>query len=308
MNLANTNIIAKVCLMILVISFINKSNIEAQFVDNSRILNVVISNEIILNLKGADAQAAMEFTMKNVLSDEYEDIDKIKPEIVNSFDEITDRIEEKKADIIGISSFDFFEYKNELTVTPIFFVQRGKEPGTKYVIVTNNNSNINSLSDLKSKKILTFADNERRLVNYWLFVEMKKAKINMPDEIVDLFVPILKPTKRVFSVFFDKADGCILTKEQFEIMCEINPQLKKKLKILYESPLYLTNIFCSNNNSTKAGIQLANKFINEMNQAQSGAELLKLFKAFKFKNFEDNHLLTIEKLFEEYSSYQIPNK
>jgi ABC-type phosphate/phosphonate transport system substrate-binding protein len=303
MKINKKYLIEKIASTIILVLLFNNLNAQEKFDEDMGILNVAISDYIILDMQDKDATAAIDFALNSVLGTDDEVVQKIRPEIVNSIDEIIKRVNENKADIIGIASYDYIEYDAELDVTPLFVVQRGPTQGTKYVIVTNSNSNINSLADLKSKKILTYADNELDLVNNWLFVEMKKENINNPLEIIDSFVEIPKPTKRVFSVFFGKADGCLLSKAQYDSMCELNTQIKNKLKILYESPNYLTNLFCSNNNSNKKGIALTKKFIEHMNNVETGNEILKLFKAVKYKIFEDDYLITIKQLYDEYNYY-----
>jgi ABC-type phosphate/phosphonate transport system substrate-binding protein len=303
MIINKNNFIVRFSYFLLTLLIINQLHAQEKFDDNFEIINVVISSDIIVDINGTYAQAAIDFAMNNIISTGYENVQQIKPEIVNSFEEIQDRIKENKADIIGISIFDYVKYYDELNITPIFIVQLGPNPGTEYIVLINSDRKIKSLSDLSSKNILTYLNKEGELASYWLFNEMKKENINDPYAIINTFTKIEQSRKRVFSVFFGKADGCIISKEQFDSLSELNPQLKKKLKVLYESPSFVTNVYCSNDNSAKEGVGIANDFVKNINKTNSGSEMIKLFKSIKFVSFEEDFIETTQKLYDEYKSY-----
>lgn len=297
------SLILRFSYFLMVMLIINQLHAQEKFDENYEIINVVISSDIIVDINGTYATAAIDFAMNNIIGTGYNNVSKINPEIVNSFEEIKKRIKENKADIIGISIFDYIKYNDELKITPLFIIQLGPNPGTEYIVLVNIDRDINSLLDLNSKKILTYVNKEGELASHWLFNEMKKENISDPYAIINTFTKIEKSSKRVFSVFFGKADGCIISKEQFESLGELNPQLTRKLKILNKSPSFVTNVYCSNNNSTKKGIVFAKDFVENINKTESGTEMIKLFKSIKFVSFEEGFLETTQKLYNEYKSY-----
>lgn len=303
------NIMKNVLSVILILLFIYSDIIPQNKFENKRdTIYVVISDDLVGYVERTDVLAAMELWVEEMIHEISENRPKISPMILNSTDEIKERILQNEADIIGLSALDYIKYYTKLPIEPAIVVQNSQYTGVKYILITKNDSQINSLSDLRSKKILSLADSEEEIVEKWLFVEMKKEEINNPLEIINNFIKIPKPNKRVFSVFFDNADGCVVTKSQYESMCEFNPQLSKQMRILHESPPFLTQIYCINKNSIKKEIQNSKNYVKDINRTENGSQVLQLLKIFKVVGFERNDIETIEKLFDEYNYYNGTNK
>ncbi len=104
-------------------------------------------------------------------------------------------------------------------------------------------------------------------------------------------------------MFFGKADACIVNKSQFESMCELNPQLKKELNILLESPYLLVHVFSRNTNSQKHDMQNSDQYAISSTQTKQGKQMLKLFKASKVTKYEAKFLEPLEALIKEYNYY-----
>lgn len=308
MNIRKKHLKAIIYFILLIV--VVSGNIIAQ--DNQIKINLVISNDIIGDVNKADAKSAMEFWFSGMMNEvskkgETSQNVTISPNIVASLDEIKERINNKSADIIGLFTIDYIKFISELPITPIFIIQKNLKPGVKYILVVNKNSKIKSLSDLNSKKILTSFNRENEITEKWLYVEMKKEKIIDPYRIIDNFIKTKKPTKRLFQVFLGNADGCIISESQYESMCELNPQLKRQLEILQESPNFLTEIYFMNNNSQKEVLADIKSNTQELNATMNGSQVLKLFQAYKISNFEQKHLEILEALktlFKEYYKYE----
>jgi ABC-type phosphate/phosphonate transport system substrate-binding protein len=298
------NIMKKMLSTILILIFVC-SNIIAQ--DKNDFFNVVMSTEIIGDVNKSDAMSALKIWVRQMLHEAKVEA-QINPVFANSVDEIIIKLKQNKADFVGLSAYDFLKYKKEMQIEPYLVLSRNSMIEKKYLLITSNNSNINSYADLKLKKILTYNNSEAEIIKMWLFVEMKKDNIKNPLEIITRFDKSIKSNKRVFKVFFGKADACIISKTGYESMCELNPQLKKQLKVLLESPTFLTEIYCTNANSSKTKASYAKKYAPVINNSDNGAQMLKIFRAFKVLDYKYEYLETIENLFENYQSLLATDK
>lgn len=265
-------------------------------------VNIIISEDVLGNVNRSDARAAMELVLKEIVSELSLKERPIIPEIINNMDEIKKRIKQDKADAIAFFSLDYLKYKSELPVKPLFLVQKNEEPGVKYIVLIKNGSNIKSLSDLESKKILSLDNREEEIVEKWLYIEMKKENIKNPLEIINNFIKIPKATKRVFSVFFEKSDACVISKAQFKSMCDLNPQLSTQLKVLIESPTYITQVYCLNTASKKKGMSETMNISLKLNYTKNGNKLLSLFQILKIVAYKDEYLATLKELVKEFNN------
>jgi len=266
-------------------------------------INFVVSGDIFEDVNSTDAKAAMVLTLKEMMPNFWDFVGKVDAEVVNSVSEIRELLKQNKADVVGLISIDFLENREAMNLEPVFIIERGSNIGDIYLVVTKNNRQINSVSDLNSKKILTYETREGEIVNRWLYVEMRKAGMKNPNAIIDNFTKISKASKRIISVFLEKADACIISKQQYESMCELNPQLEQQLKIVCESPSFLSHVFSRNLSSKKPNIENAGNYALITNTTEQGSKLLKLFKAARVKKFENKYLLALEKMVDNYNKY-----
>lgn len=284
------------CFILLMVS------IGAQDINNAEkeTIRLVISNEILGDVNRTDAQASIEGVMNEVLGKTQFLVDRIVPQIVNSIDEIKSLVNKNEVDLIGLSTLNYFKLKKTLNISPIFSIQKKSTNGIRFVVIVKKNGNIKTLEDLRSKNILNLNGFEKEIVDKWLLVEMHKQKIVNPSEIIDGFTKTTTPSKRIFSVFFDKADACILSKDEFDSACELNPQLEKNLKILIQSPPFITQVFCGNDNSEKKGIAHRKEFVEKLITIENGSKMLKLFKAVTITAIYEDQIKTIKNLYDEY--------
>jgi len=184
----------------------------------SQIVNILFTDDVLGDINRTDARAVIELGISGMLNEIASNIQEIRPDIVSTTQEIIQRAKKEDIHVVGLFSLDFFKYQSELNFEPFYALQESKTLGTEFVVLVRTNSKINSLADLKSKKILTINEREEEIARKWLFVKMKKEGIKNPSEIINPFVKVPKASKRILSVFLKKADACIVTKLEFESM------------------------------------------------------------------------------------------
>jgi phosphonate transport system substrate-binding protein len=82
------------------------------------------------------------------------------------------------------------------------------------------------------------------LAQVWLDNLLVGQRLPPTAQFVRQINPASKLVQVVLPVFFGQCDACLATRSGFEIMCELNPQLNKQLKIIAQSPGIVPAIFC----------------------------------------------------------------
>jgi len=267
----------------------------------SQIVNILFTDDVLGDINRTDARAVIELGISGMLNEIASNIQEIRPDIVSTTQEIIQRAKKEDIHVVGLFSLDFFKYQSELNFEPFYALQESKTLGTEFVVLVRTNSKINSLADLKSKKILTINEREEEIARKWLFVKMKKEGIKNPSEIISPFVKVPKASKRILSVFLKKADACIVTKLEFESMCELNPQIEKQIKILDSSPAYITQVYCLNLSLILEKPSNARSVVAELNKTSKADQMLKLFKAKTLVAITLENLSSMKKLYTDYN-------
>jgi phosphonate transport system substrate-binding protein len=130
--------------------------------------------------------------------------------------------------------------ETEAPVGPLFVTTVGNTHEVEYIVLTRRNADTADLTDLQGGSLL-FYDNPRTcLAKPWLEAEIGGKPLSAFFRSVDHDT---KLTKTVLPVFFGQADACLVTRDGYDTMCELNPQIGSRLRIIAASPGLVTMVF-----------------------------------------------------------------
>ena len=116
---------------------------------------------------------------------------------------------------------------------------------------------------------------------------------------MDLSIQFQKKSDRiVLDVYFDKADMGVVFSSAYELMAEMNPDIKNKVKILKEYPIKAKNFSFFRNNYpyikefSKVGIEFPNM--------ARGKQILEVFKTPELNYCTVDDLVGFKKFYNEY--------
>lgn len=111
----------------------------------------------------------------------------------------------------------------------------------RYVILVNANSGITDVKELKPADILIFNAPGMNLANAWirslLGTRAQSAGNNWIGE-----PGTAGTSKAILRVFFGQAKATLVTRDAFDLACELNPQLRKSLHVIAQSPPFITSL------------------------------------------------------------------
>ena len=87
------------------------------------------------------------------------------------------------------------------------------------------------------------------------------------------------PSKSVMQVFFKQADAALVTMGAFDLVCEMNPQVKKNLRVLSVSQPFVAVGFIFNPAFQGPIRDQVEKAVMELQNTPSGQQVLTVFQA-----------------------------
>jgi phosphonate transport system substrate-binding protein len=104
--------------------------------------------------------------------------------------------------------------------------------GEEYIVLVNEDSGIHSLQELRGHTLLIHDGVVMTLARDWLEVRLVTTHEGPAKRFFANIETQPRLSKVVLPVFFRQADACLVAQRAFATMCELNPQLGKKLKVL----------------------------------------------------------------------------
>ncbi len=259
-----------------------------------------IANMLSKGVNRKDADVAIQMLAEQLIKElkDYQIKNIIYPDLQSAVKDIN----EGQLDILTLSTLAYFKIKDNTPITPEYITSPWDRPENEFLLLVHRDSNINSLKKKKNKRIVIKKDYSYQMVLMWLNTLLIER--SLPDAAT--FFKTIKHTdkdsKTILPVFFKQADACIVHRQTFNTMKELNPQVGKRLMALFESPGFVMSITCHHNNMDKKIKDLINIHTESADKTPMGKQILTIFKMKNLFKYKPEYLNNVEKLITRYKS------
>jgi phosphonate transport system substrate-binding protein len=222
---------------------------------------------------------------------------------VTTFTNMPSQIEALRAgtiDVVTMSTQDFLKVRERIDASPWCLTVLEDKQSMEYELIVHRDSQVREVADLKGKNLLIAVNDEGLIPQTWLNVMLLRASLPEMERFFSAAKVVGKPSRAVLPVFFKQVDVCLIRKDAFRLMIELNPQLGQHLRVVVASPPYLNNIYCLRNGLPASERVELTRGMLSMNTTMEGEQILKLFRTDRLILFEPGLLEPVEQLFAEY--------
>ena len=144
---------------------------------------------------------------------------------------------------------------------------------------------------MKGKKLLVGFPYEGDIPLIWLDQILKKNKLNTREKFFQKIEYFDKALPSVLPVFFENADACLVSKNSFETICELNPQVRNTLTVIETSIPITIGIVALRKNISNPEVKkhIIEAFLNLHNKV-AAQQFLSVFKIEKVIEFKEEYL------------------
>jgi phosphonate transport system substrate-binding protein len=235
------------------------------------------SKAMLKDINENDAKAAMKVYAKTI-GDENNIDTSPGPIYLNGTEAIAEALRLKQFDIISLTSEEFLELENQGLEGPLLMSLVNQTFTEEYVLLARDNSPIRKIEDLPGHRLIISSDLRAALAPLWLEVLCRKHGLGSANEAFTEITSASKTTQVVLPVFFGKADVCITTRNGWEVMGELNPQVKKSLRAIAVSPVVVPGLSCFRRGVSEAFKQRIIKAEENSCDKLSFKQVMALFK------------------------------
>jgi phosphonate transport system substrate-binding protein len=216
---------------------------------------------------------------------------------------ITD-VFEKRLDFIALSAIDYLKIRNQGLIEPGMIGYRGGKLYDEQVLLVHRGSGIERLSQLKGKKMTRLTGGSGEIATLWLDTILAKQGLHATERFFDGIREVERPSQAILPVFFRQADGCVVGRNAFLVIAELNPQILRDLTVLAMSPGLPIAISCLRSTLSEAAKKEFIELSLKMVSSPAGKQILTLFKMDKIGRVPPGFLDTLAALVKEHERYQ----
>ena len=262
--------------------------------------SIGFDRSLIVDVNPNDATAALDAWIKTILKHSNAKYN-LNAKLFDNFEDLSKNYITDTLAMVVISTYDYLNYPLKNKFKPIFTPTVEVDTGVSYLIITRKENIINKLCQLNNLS-LGYNDLKQNIFSsLWLDMLLKKNKLPLKEKFFSKVEKDTKDSKLILEVFFNKLDVCLVAKHSYELMVELNPQIKDKLKIIYRSPIYTHGVLCFTDviKDEYSANDLMKRII-EMSKYQAGKQMLKLLKINSVVPFKPEYFNSVKELLDEH--------
>jgi len=184
-------------------------------------------------------------------------------------------LKSKNVDFAIIANYQYRNFKND--IIPIVNISKTGHRLSSYLLLVNNTSNIKNISELNDKVLA--CSGKIGNISFLSSVIKKNPK--------DLFSKILKennPSKLLNRVVSNNADLTCVNEGMYNSIIRYRPNYKSKLKVLYRSKEYASDLIVASKKFSNASINKMKSLFLNMKKDPEGSQVLISLKLSRFFN------------------------
>lgn len=197
-------------------------------------VRIAYTEEIIRNTPESDFKAAIK-VWSEALAEEMSVRAHAEVQVAPGASELARLVEARRIDFGCATTPEFLEIESRLDVDPIFSVARGGISTVDYVVLVRQESGYEQLSGLRGADVKLLASPHCSLALPWVEVLLARQGVSSAEAFFGRLSRAAKLPAVVLPVFFKQADACIVTRDGYQTMVDLNPQVGRELRVLAAS-------------------------------------------------------------------------
>jgi len=248
-----------------------------------------------------DAKVALELLLDRMM-DAHQETYETETLIYENYEDVFSDVQSRKVDLLSVGSVDFLEIREAFKLWPAVVTTMATTPTYEYVLLVSGEREIRSLAQLRGGRINFQKGSSGKVARLWMNTMLLRNALPESEAFFSTINSVDKVSRAVLPVFFGQADACIVHRNAYATMIEMNPQLEKRLVVLAESPDFLDSLMCFCEHVSPQMRKDVWRLSKNVHDDPNGQQILMLFHVKRTMPFRPEYLANIEHLYQDYLS------
>lgn len=205
--------------------------------------HIAFSGSLFTDINMNDAKAALKAWFVTVAQERGMHTDP-EPVIVDDLPTMAGMLRSNLLDGVEMTAAEYVTLRREARFDPLFVASSAGHITEEYVVLVRSDSKIGALGDVPGRHLNVYSQYRACLAQPWLDTLLVQKGLPPAAQFFHQITLNNKLTQVILPVFFHQSDACLVTRSGFELMCELNPQIGRQLKIIATSPEIVPAVFC----------------------------------------------------------------
>ena len=244
--------------------------------DAGATVRLAISESLVADVNINDARAAMLIWIKRMEQDLNVAVE-INPKVFDTTQEVLRRARGGQLDTVALNVIEYRQIADVLDPSQIV-AETGAAGQAQYIVLAKRNSGIQHLGDLRGRRLFVLKAPKMCVASAWLSTILDEGHFGPSEQFFGSVITDAKVSRVVLPVFFGQADACLTSKQGFDTMCELNPQVARDLTVIASSPAMVVTFYAFHKNYKSMSRERFAKVYSDLPSNVAGRQLATLFQ------------------------------
>ena len=244
--------------------------------DGGAPVRLAISESLMADVNLSDARAAMAIWLKRMMVD-LNVVIEFSPKVFETTEEILRRARTGQVDVIALNVVEYRQISDVMDSSQIMG-EAGTAGLEQYILLVKRNSGIRQLGDLRGRRLCMLKAPKMAVAPAWLSTILDEGHFAPSEQFFGSIVTETKIPRVVLPVFFGQADAALTSKEGFDTMCELNPQVAKDLTVIASSTEMVVCFYVFHKNYHGVNREKFARVYSNLRTSPAGRQLATLFQ------------------------------
>lgn len=245
---------------------------------------LAVSESLMTGNNRGDVRAVLKALLKTVAVERGMHFDS-EPHMMSSVSAMAEFGRNNSVDMFCLLTSEFWHLRQKLAFDSFLGIVNNGRITEEYVLVIHQDSGMARLDQLKGGAILMLNDVKSILARIWLNAVLMRSGLKPAAGFFKTVTLDINLSKVVLPVFFKKADACLITRDGFALMEEMNPQVGSKLKIIAASEPLVPWVFAMRAENTSPYREDILEAISKLDAFPAGRQVLMITKADRIERY-----------------------
>jgi len=223
--------------------FVLAGSLRANPAGEPAALRFGFSSQVFGEVNENDARAALKVWSLAMSAERGVPIDPAM-QILNGAEAIQAALLGRTIDMLTMTAAEFWAVRRVAPLGPIFIGRTHGETSEEYLLLVHHDNPAARLADFRGRSVAVLQGSRATLAAIWMETLLLEEHLGTAGTFWGRIERAGKLSRIVLPVFFQQVDACVVTREGFRTMSELNPQVGRQLRILAQSPAVVPTVFC----------------------------------------------------------------
>lgn len=192
--------------------------------------------------------------------------------------ELEHELQAGRLDLVVLLPNEYLSLRNRSLLEPLYLSTRSNELYDTLLLVTRNDNGITAMHQLKGKNLIHPRGAANAVHRLWLETLTMRQGVREPNRYFSSMKEVNSSSQALMPVFFKRGDACIISRNSFNVMAELNPQLRSQMQVIEETAPMATGVICIRRSCEKQQREPLREILETLDRSVEGRQLLTLFR------------------------------